>query len=308
MKTKVIAVTFAFLAWSTIASAQGLPNVRTIPTPEEPKAIALYPGVAPGSESAKEIEIWGTFGPSGRIVRNVTRPTLTPYIPPAGKATGAAMIVAPGGAFQMLSIDSEGHQVAQWLAERGVAAFVLKYRLNPTAAEPSEFLKELGQTLRSVNAPGAQKPSTPANALADAKTAISLVRSRSAEWGIDPARVGFMGFSAGAMTTLSVGLLADGAVRPNFIAPIYPPMGGQTVPADAPPMFVAIAADDQLFGGGQFALVQDWLAAKRPAELHVFERGGHGFGMRPQNTTSDHWIDELFWWLQARGYLGAKPK
>lgn len=301
-----IAAALTFVANAAVAWSQGLPPVQTIPTPAEPNAIPLYSGVAPGSENARQVEIWGTFGASGRVVRNITRPTLTPYLPAAGKATGAAMIVAPGGAFQMLSIDSEGAQVAQWLAERGVAAFVLKYRVNATSPDPQEFIKELMQTMRSVSAPDAPKPTTPPEALADAKTALALVRSRASEWGVDPARLGFMGFSAGGMTTLSVGLLPEAAIRPAFIAPIYPPMGHQTVPADAPPMFLAIAADDQLFGGGQFALMQDWLAAKRPAEMHVFERGGHGFGMRRQNTTSDRWIDELLWWMEARGYLGKK--
>jgi acetyl esterase/lipase len=205
-------------------------------------------------------------------------------------------------------MDSEGHQVARWLADRGVAAFVLKYRVNPTSPEPPEFLKELGQVLRGVNAAGAPPPSTPAAALADARAAVQLVRARAREWNVDPGRVGFMGFSAGGMTTLGVGLVPDAAARPDFIAPIYPPMGPQTVPADAPPMFVAIAMDDPLFGGGQVALVQAWLAAKRPVELHMFERGGHGFGMRAQNTTSDHWIEQLFWWMQARGYLTAPPR
>jgi acetyl esterase/lipase len=297
------AAVLALLACSTAALAQALPNVQTIPTPAEPGAIPLYQAMAPGSEDARQAEVWGTFGASGRIVRNVIRPTLTPYLPPAGKATGAAMIVAPGGGFLMLSIDSEGQQVAQWLAERGVAAFVLKYRLNPTSPEPQEFSKELMALLRSVNAPGAAPLRTPDAAAADARAAMTLVRSRAREWGVDPARVGFMGFSAGAMTTLSIGLTTDTAVRPDFIAPIYGPMGHQTVPAEAPPMFAAIAADDPLFGGGQFALVQDWLAAKRPAELHVFERGGHGFGMRKQNTTSDHFMEELLWWMEARGYL-----
>jgi len=307
MKQPVTAL-LTFIAWSSVAWAQGLPNVQTIPTPAEPNAIPLYAGLAPGSEDAKQVEIWGTFGPSGRIVRNVTRPTLTPYLPPAGKATGAAVIVAPGGAFRMLSMDSEGYRVAEWLAERGVAAFVLKYRVRQTAPDPSEFLKQLMQVMRDVSAPDAPPPSTPPEALADANAAMALLRTRAREWGVDPARVGFLGFSAGAMTTLSVGLQPDAALRPTFIAPIYPPMGHQTVPADAPPMFVAIAADDQLFGGGQFALVQDWLAAKRPAELHVFERGGHGFGMRPQNTTSDHWIQQFFWWMEARGYLASKVR
>ena len=301
-----IAAIVASIAWSTAASAQGFPSAKEIPAPDEPNAIPLQSVAAPGSEPSKQAEIWNSMGAAGRTVRNVTRPTLTPYLPASGKATGAAMIVAPGGAFLMLSVDSEGHQVAQWLADRGVAAFVLKYRLRPTPPDPQEYGKQMMQTIRGVNAPGAAPPSTPPEALADAKAAITLVRSRAREWGVDPGRVGFVGFSAGAMVTLSMGLLTDPALRPDFIAPIYGPMGHQTVPPDAPPLFAAIAADDPLFGGGQFALVQDWLAAKRPAELHVFERGGHGFGMRAQQTTSDQWIEELFWWMQARGYLRTR--
>jgi acetyl esterase/lipase len=304
---QILALTAFVLSVSTGANAQQFefPPVTSVPTPAEPNAIALYPGAAPGSEGTSQAEIWesGLLGPSNRTVRNVTKPSITPYLPPAATATGAAMIVAPGGGFMMLSIDHEGYQVAQWLADHGVAAFVLKYRLNPTPADTKEFLGQLKALLLNMGTPETGPPQTPAGAFADAKAAIALVRSRSKEWGVDPARVGFMGFSAGADATLSVGLLTDPAVRPDFIAPIYGPMRHQTVPADAPPMFAAIAADDPTFGGGQAELFSDWVAAKRPAELHVFERGGHGFGMITTNTTSDHWIQELQWWLEARGYL-----
>jgi acetyl esterase/lipase len=298
------AATLCFLGYAAAAWAQGFPNVRQIPAPEEPDAIPL--AAADTAAGSTATEIWETAGPDGRSVRNVTRPTLTPYLPTDDKATGTAMIVAPGGAFLTLSIDNEGHRVAAWLAARGVAAFVLKYRVNPTAPDPKEYADQMMATLRSVTGPDAPAPESPAPAVADGRAAIRMVRSRAGEWGIDPSRVGFMGFSAGGMLTISMGLLADPAARPDFIAPIYPPMSHRTVPADAPPLFAAIAADDPLFGGGQFDLVHDWLAARRPAELHVFERGGHGFGMRPQQTTSDHWMDELLWWMQARGYLGPK--
>jgi acetyl esterase/lipase len=127
-----VAAIVVCIACPTGAWAQGFGNAQTIPVPDEPNAIPLASSAAPGSEPAKQAEIWNSMGAAGRAVRNVTRPTLTPYLPASGKATGAAMIVAPGGAFLMLSVDSEGHQVAQWLADRGVAAFVLKYRLRPT--------------------------------------------------------------------------------------------------------------------------------------------------------------------------------
>jgi len=291
------------------AAAQAPGGAKPAQAPTEPTAIALYAGAAPGSENATQVEAWESMGGStSRIVRNVTRPTLTPFLPAAGHATGAAVIVAPGGAFLMLSIDSEGYEAAKWLADHGVAAFVLKYRLTKTAADRQEFMNELRAFASAVNKPAARLPETPPETLADATAAIALVRSRAKDWGIDPARVGFAGFSAGAITTVSVGLLADASQRPSFIAPIYPPMQHQKVPADAPPMFVGIAADDGLLGGGEMNLVRDWMAAKRPVEFHLFERGGHGFGMRTQGATSDHWIQEFLWWMQARGYLDTQAR
>ncbi len=291
------------------AAAQGPGGAKPAQAPAEPSAIPVYAGVAPGSENAMQVEVWESMGgSSSRIVRNVTRPTLTPFLPAAGQATGAAVIVAPGGAFLMLSIDSEGYDVGRWLADHGVAAFVLKYRLTKTAADPQEFIKELRAFARAINGPGGRLPETPSDTLADATAAIALVRSRAKEWAIDPARVGFTGFSAGAITTLSVGLLKDASQRPSFIAPIYPPMQHQNVPADAPPMFVAIAANDDLLGGGDINLVRDWIAAKKPVEFHLFERGGHGFGMMTQGATSDHWIQEFLWWMQARGYLDPQAR
>jgi acetyl esterase/lipase len=293
--------------WPAGAAAQGPGGPK--PVPAEANAIPLYAGVAPGSENATQVEVWESMGGSdSRIVRNVTRPTLTPFLPLAGQAPGAAVIVAPGGAFLMLSIDSEGYQAAKWLADHGVAAFVLKYRLTRTAGDPQEFMKELRAFASAINKPGGRIPETPPETLADATAAIALVRSRAKDWGIDPARVGFAGFSAGAITALSVGLLADASQRPSFIAPIYPPMQHQAVPADAPPMFVGIAADDGLLGGAQMDLVRDWIAARRPIEFHLFERGGHGFGMRVQGATTDHWIQEFLWWMQARGYLGTQAR
>ena len=291
------------------AAAQGPGGANPGQSPAEPNAIPLYAGVAPGSENATQVEVWETLGgSSSRIIRNVTRPTLTPFLPAAGQATGAAVIVAPGGAFMMLSIDSEGYEAARWLADHGVAAFVLKYRLTKTAADPKEFLQELRAFASAISKPGGRIPETPPDTLADATAAVALVRSRAKDWDVDPTRVGFTGFSAGAITTLSVGLLAEASQRPDFVAPIYPPMQHREVPPDAPPMFVGIAANDGLLGGGEMNLVRDWIAARRPVEFHLFERGGHGFGMRTQGTTSDHWIQEFLWWMQARGYLDAKAR
>jgi len=247
-------------------------------------------------------EQWETFGGS-RIVRNVVEPTLTPVMPEPGKANGSAVIVAPGGAFLMLSIDNEGYAVARWLADHGITAFVLKYRLNQSPRDPNAYLMSLFKLLQGLSGPGHAAPEpTPQDALEDGCAAVRLVRTRAKEWNIDPARVGFLGFSAGAMLTLSMGIEPDHAARPDFIAPIYPPLGHIIVPPDAPPMFAAIAADDPLFGNGGFDLILDWRKANRPLEFHYFEKGGHGFGMKPQGTTSDMWMEEFYTWMKDRGF------
>jgi acetyl esterase/lipase len=153
------------------------------------------------------------------------------------------------------------------------------------------------------------RPSTPdamaasiAPQLEDARAAFALIRKRASEWHVDPDRIGMVGFSAGAMLTVTTALAGQDA-KPAFIGDIYGPMGTMSVPADAPPMFVAVAIDDPLFGGGEIGIVKSWIAAKRPVELHLFERGGHGFGMYPKETTSTGWFDEFVRWLGMHGML-----
>jgi acetyl esterase/lipase len=260
--------------------------------------IALYPDIPP---AGKTPEIDESFHGS-HIVRDVTQPTLEAFLPTKAKATGAAVIVAPGGAFLMLSIDSEGRKVAAWLAEHGVAAFVLKYRLNESPADPTAFGKQLMEVF-SEAAKGRAQDITQPLAIADGKAAVKLVRERAQAWDVDPKRIGFLGFSAGAVVALQTALSNDQSERPDFVAPIYGPMDAVAVPAGAPPLFAALAADDPLFGGKGFALVDRWIEAKRPAELHVFAKGGHGFGMNATKTSSEHWIDSFYWWMQASGFL-----
>lgn len=293
-----------------IVSLAGVPELAAqapaavpISAPDQHDAIPL-PGF---TISAQDTEQWESlFG--GRIVRNVVVPTLTPVLPDPSKATGAAVIVAPGGAFMMLSMDSEGYQVAHWLADHGVAAFVLKYRVRPTARDPQVFVADLFKLMQAIPSGRPVDIGTPAEALADGKAAMRMVRSRAAEWRIDPHRVGFLGFSAGAMLTLSMGLEPDHTVRPDFIGSIYGPMAGQNVPQDAPPLFDALASDDPLFGKSGFALISQWRQANRPVEFHYYEKGGHGFGMRRQGSTSDLWINEFYAWMKDRGMLGSKAE
>ncbi len=289
--------------FGTAALAQAPGGLTPMPAYVDPDAIPLYAGVAPGSENATQKEAWMS-APGDRVARNVTRPTLTPFLPPKDKATGVGVVVAPGGGFFVLSMDNEGYKVARWLQAHGIAAFVLKYRVNAT---PEDFSK-----MPAFPAPagGAGAPPMPtgdraAMAIADGQEALRMVRRRAKEWGVDPKRLGMMGFSAGGGTVLGVTLKDDPTARPDFIAPIYGGFAHVTVPADAPPMFTARAADDPLMGKSGFALVEDWQKAGIPVEFHMYEHGGHGFGASVKGTTSDMWMDEFLLWLKDRGTLGA---
>src|SRR6476660_7025319 len=269
-------------------------KMTPVPTPAQPNAIELGTPPLPGATAQ---ESWHSqYG--SLFARNVTVATLTPYLPDPSIASGTAVVVAPGGGFRTLSMENEGSNVAKALAAKGVAAFVLKYRLVQTPPDMAGFENSMRQMFSGA-ARRPPRPSTPdsmaagiAPQLEDARAAFALIRKRAAEWHVDPNRVGMVGFSAGAMLTLTTALAGQDA-KPAFIGDIYGPVGAMTVPADAPPLFVAVAADDPFFGGGEAGIVKSWLAAKRPAELHLFERGGHGFGMYPKETTSTGWFEEF---------------
>ncbi len=288
-----------------------------IAEPAASPSIDLWPGVPPGSEGWTQKEIQhesGLGATSNVVVRNVTRPTITPYLPDPDKATGAAVLVAPGGAFLMLSMKSEGTDVARWLASRGIAAFVLKYRLNETPVSVDAFGQQILKFITDVATnkldPAEQKKMLAdcELAVADAQQALRLIRARASEWKIDPNRIGILGFSAGGMLTTRA-ILANGpAVRFNFAAPIY----GVSVPDDAkldaslPPSFLAVSSDDALMGKQTLRVAEQLRISGANTELHVFRRGGHGFGLNKHGMTSDHWIDEFFWWLGDIGMVGQK--
>lgn len=281
-------------------------KMQPVPIPAQPNAITLDTGALPGATAP---ESWHSqYG--SLFARNVTVATLTPFLPDPAKATGAAVIVAPGGGFRTLSMENEGYDVARALADKGVAAFVLKYRLNQTPADMPGFERSMNEMFSAT----AARPPRPdpqaaiaglAPQIADSRAAFALVRKRAAEWRIDPDRVGMVGFSAGAMLTLATTLAGDDA-KPAFIGLIYGPLAPVTVPADAPPMFVALAADDPFFANSGFGLIDSWKSAKRPVEFHLYEQGGHGFGMYPKETTSTGWFDAYARWLGMHGLL--KPK
>jgi acetyl esterase/lipase/phospholipase/lecithinase/hemolysin len=277
-------------------------------------AFAIWPGTPPGSETWTWHEQSSTRG-ADRMVRNVVIPTLTMYRPPAGKTNGASVIIAPGGAFRFLMVDYEGVDMARWLAERGITAFVLKYRLLHTPEEEgtmNAYLADLGKTLaasdtKSENPPAFDAATTAAVKLAeeDGRQAIRFVRSHASEWSLDPHRVGIAGFSAGGGVVMGPVMQHDAASRPDFAAPIYAAYRTAVpVPDDAPPLFIGIADDDRLVSPNSSArLYMAWHSAGKPAELHIFRRGGHGFGMKTANRPSDNWINLFLAWMDASGFI-----
>lgn len=237
---------------------------------------------------------------------NVSEPSLTPFLPDPDKANGTAVIVAPGGGFWFLSWENEGTRVARKLASEGYTAFVLRYRLDRMPDDPEEFkkasferIKQLVLQARSEGNVTKKSFATEKLAAADAAQAVRLVRKRASEWGVDPNRVGFLGFSAGGITAANVATHNDADARPDFVGIIYGALRG-SVPKDAPPAFIAASVDDGLLGDAAIPMFQAWRAAGRPAELHLFEQGGHGWGMTTKGLTSDHWFKEFVWWMQMR--------
>ena len=278
-----------------VTSATARPPARA----QSPEVVRIWPGQAPGTESWKAPEEAAdvTLPNVGRIhvITNVTVPTLT-VIRPA-RANGTAMIVMPGGSFRALAWDVDGLETAHWLAGEGITAFVLKYRVRPPQDGES-----FGQTLDDfARATVARR----GFAVADAEQAIRFVRSHAGQYAIAPNRVGLIGFSAGAMATVEVAMAHDPAARPDFAVAMYGAALSPEVPAaGAPPLFIAAAQDDpQLPAINSVELFQRWTKAGLPAELHLYERGGHGFGFRRHHLPADDWPAAFRLWLAAHGYL-----
>jgi acetyl esterase/lipase len=253
------------------------------------QAVPLWPGAAPGSESWNYQERVIPNTPVGTVIMDVVTPTVTAYLPSRAKATGTGVIIAPGGAFVALAIDLEGKDLARWLQARGIAAFVLKYRIPAKRYEgmpPSMDMDTAGRY-----------------GIADGIQAVKVVRQHAREWGVDPHRIGFIGFSAGAMVASGTLLQPDSAARPDFAAMIYGgPFGVMPpIPAHLPPIFLAWARDDQVALKPIVRFHDALVASGVDPETHIFSAGGHGFGMKHQGTTSDHWVEEFLFWMDAQG-------
>jgi acetyl esterase/lipase len=270
--------------------------ISTLAFAAEPTIIKLWPTGAPGQMIIKPTAEPSTPNPSS--LTNITEPTLTVYRPE--NPNGTAVVVAPGGGFSHLAITHEGTQVCEWLNSVGITAALLTYR-TPTNEEPTPY----------------EKP------VQDAQRAIGFIRHHAAEWKIE--RVGLMGFSAGGSVTVHAGVdrtastyaqdpALDANPRPDFIVVIY---GGGLldksdptklrsdviVPADAPPAFFLVAHDDKTNPIAASLLYLEYKKQNLPAELHIFTKGGHGFGMRKSGNPVNDWPQRCAEWMKSMGYL-----
>ncbi len=264
-------------------------------------AIILWPAGAPGSEGKTEPEkVTTSPGGGERTVTGVNAPNITPFLPARDKANGAAILVIPGGGHSKLCVDHEGDNIARWFADHGIAAFVLRHRL---AREPGSTYTIEG------------------HALPDTQRAMRLIRSHAGEWGVDPHRLGSIGFSAGGeLVALSWMRPGEGKAeaadpidrenaRPDFQGLIYPGRSGDIVPTkDSPPAFLACGEKDRTDIAEGLAEV--YLRFKRAgvsAEFHVYAGVGHGFGYRATTKGAvATWPDRFLEWLDGRGFLAAK--
>jgi acetyl esterase/lipase len=278
---------------------------------DKPLTLDLWPGPAPGETAPIDPEKFLDQRPNEKPVKrltNVSKPTITVFRPSKDRDTGAAVVIAPGGGYNILAWDLEGEEVAAWLNSIGVTGIVLKYRVPRRPDQPKD------------------KP--PLGALQDGQRAVSLVRSRAKEWGLDPNRIGMLGFSAGGHLTAWTATNSDKrayepidavdqvSARPDFAVLVYPayliPKEGEglapdiRVGKDSPPTFFAHAGDDGVKAENSARMFLALRKAAVPAELHVYTAGGHGFGLRPSAQPCSTWPKRCEEWLRARGVIG-KP-
>jgi endo-1,4-beta-xylanase len=263
----------------------------------EQLVVPLWNDTAPGSEGKTGPEKVRISDGGDHVVSSVHRPSLTVHLPAKAEPTTAAVLVIPGGGHRELWMDHEGYNVAQWLADRGIAAFVLKYRL---AREPGSSYRIDVESLQ------------------DAQRALRLIRSRADEWRVDPARLGVIGFSAGGeLAALSAARGDDGVANANdevaresasvaFQALIYPGNTKAILPEPgAPPAFLVCGANDRPdISEGLVQVYLRFKAANVPVELHIYAHAGHGFGIRATNhTASAEWPDRFHEWMRDSGWL-----
>jgi acetyl esterase/lipase len=286
MKKFILMVAFAALMLNTNAQ----------------KVIPLYPGVAPGSENWTYSE--KEAAKPKPVIYNISKPTLTVYSPDPAKANGTAIVMCPGGGFFVLALMDQCEELAHWLNDKGVTVFMLKYRLGQSFTDnPAQ---EMFMNMAKPDF-AAKMNAIMALAAADGRASIKYVRDHAAEYGVSPSRIGIIGFSAGAAVADISAINYQPANRPDFVVSLYgyiPPEFDGPVPTDAPPMFLAAADNDPLGLSVKTAeLYLKWHNAKCPAELHIYQKGGHGFETHKQNIPTDTWTDRFADWLGLQGLL-----
>lgn len=287
--------------------------------------IHLYKGPVPGTEDRRlDNEIAIRMG-KDTILYNVENPTITPFIPDPDKSKGMAMLVCPGGGYQTLSITSEGSRVCRWLAEHGITAFLLKYRIDYLLETKADYQKifnaqfvdtakdnkaidptesEAGKLAKKYNTPHST-PNCVDFAIADAKKALSYIRQHADELGVRPGHLGMMGFSAGARVTWNVEYDHTPETRPDVIAAIYCGIPKDTLPKDPVPFFAAAPQLDIYPDPTAYNLFQLWYNAKIPAELHYFSHATHGFGLKSRTNHTNIWIKMFYNFLINNGFIGG---
>jgi acetyl esterase/lipase len=268
------------------------------------KVVQIYEGAVPGTESwdwqegIQEGSSWKT-----QVVYNVAKPSLTIFAPDPAIANGTSVVICPGGGFVALAMGNEGYDVAKWLVKKGITCFVLKYRL--AHINTTDAVKYFNDAIhdRDEEKLKNQQSAIPYS-IADGKAAIKYVRAHAADFNINPNKIGIVGFSAGGTVAASAAFNYTAENKPNFVAPIYayfPKAMQGKVEDDAPALFLAVAANDPLnLQPHSVDLFTTWNSSKKDAELHVFNQGGHGFGMRVQHTTSDTWIERFSDWMKVK--------
>ncbi|GAA6186641.1 alpha/beta hydrolase [Aliiglaciecola sp. NS0011-25] len=283
------------------SALQASVHIKMEPTaaPAEPNAINL------GTSTLKNRPVESWFSDRGqRVARNISTATITPYIPKGAKGQKfPVIIILPGGAFSQLSLDNEGWPVGQYFADRGIAAFVLKYRLNESPEDLQEYNKIVVNIVQAmINGEPREDIPTPRFSVEDTKAAFALIRKNTQQWPVNTDKIGLIGFSAGAMVSLNAVMELEQKDMPAFLALIYGPMVAVDVPAGAPPLFAALAIDDPIFGGDGFGLIESWRSNRIPTELHFFQNGGHGFGMGLKGTATENWLEQFMRWLKINKF------
>lgn len=284
-------------AFSLPAWAAEAPKVTYIDAPKFPGEIYLY---GEPDKADVDAEQWYEIEVRGQFVRNVRVPTLIPYLPEARKSNGAAIIIAPGGAFLHHTFGSGGYEAAEWFKSQGFATFILKYRVEETPRSEEEYQAYVAEKMAGYRAGGLSgnyAPATPDYAFEDVNAAVRLVRSRAGEFHIQPDKIGIVGFSAGALMAVYNAESAEAESRADFIGSIYGQLVLRDMPDKVPPMFAAMSSDDELSGQSGFEVIQAW-QKHGIVELHLYGQGGHNFGMGHEPFTNALWPVEFMAWLR----------